>query len=546
MKFDVVIIGAGVIGNAIAQNLSKYDLSIAVLEKEADTAFGISGRNSGVVHSGFNNPSGMLKASLCVSGCEGFEEVAKQLGIEYKRTGKLLVATDEEEKTELIRLKKQGEINGAKGLALIGQDLIKEINSRIKGIAGLYSEKSGIFDPFEYTIALANSACENGVKYFFNNKVEKISKAESTNSNEKFGCISNNGSVSSSCKSRGSNNISSNNCDIDKYGENQARFKIKTRKTVCTENFRDFDPAKKTENQIGASESEEFEEFETSWLINSAGLFSDEICRMLDIYDYEIHPKRGEYHVLDKRYSLDLKLPVYPVPKKESGVLGIHLTNTMAGNVLIGPSGENIDIKEDYETTKYIMDKLLEEGSGFIDTDLSKFVIRSFSGVRPKLKIKGSINISEEDFIIKEAETVDRFIILTGIESPGMTCAIPIANMVKDIIDAKDSLKIKADTLHKKKLEEKSPDKYNNKNIICRCEEISEGEILKAFDDIVNIGASPTLRGIKNRTRAGMGRCQGGFCTNRILKLLEEKRAFSQLELCLFNQDSKMVIGRLR
>jgi glycerol-3-phosphate dehydrogenase len=502
-KFDVIIIGAGVVGNAIADLLSNYNLSIAVLEKEADTAFGISGRNSGVVHAGFNNPPGFLKSKLCVQGSQGFPKLAKELGIKYKKTGKLVVAKTKDEIEEIKILIAQGEKNGVKGLSIIGADEIEKVNSKIKGLAALYSKNTAIFYPFEYTIALAKRAHSKGVDYNFNNQVIGIEDNE---------------------------NVATN------------RFVIKAK---CDNNT--------------------IKEYSSNWLINSAGLHSDEICRLLGIYDYEIIPKRGEYHILDKRFFSDLNMPVYPVPSHETGVLGIHLTNTFYGNILVGPSGENIPDKEDYSTAAEVMDKLLEEGRNFHEEVKSEYVIRSFSGVRPKLMLKDGKML--EDFIITESEEHKGFIILTGIESPGITSSVPIAKMVLGIMKKSQNLDKRASlNMYKKPssdnhnkimksaknepyeaiIEDAFKTEYNYKNIICRCEQISEGEILKAFDDILSISAIPTLVGIKNRTRAGMGRCQGGFCQNRIINLLEKERGVNPENLTLFNKDSIIVQGRIR
>jgi glycerol-3-phosphate dehydrogenase len=511
-KFDVIIIGAGAVGNAIADLLSDYNLSIAVLEKEADTAFGISGRNSGVVHAGFNNPPGFLKSKLCVQGAQGFPKLANELGIKYKKTGKLVVAKTEEEIEELKKLKVQGEENGVRGLSIIGPEKIEKINSKIKGLAALYSKNTAIFYPFEYTIALAKRAHSKGVEYNFNNQVICIEENENAETN---------------------------------------RFAIK----ATTNRF-----LIKTQ-----SENNDIKEYYSNWLINAAGLHSDEICRLLEIYDYEIVPKRGEYHILDKRFFTDLNMPVYPVPSHETGILGIHLTNTFYGNVLVGPSGENIAEKEDYATAMEVMDKLLEEGRNFHEEVKREYVIRSFSGVRPKLKLKDGKML--EDFVIKESKEHKGFIILTGIESPGITSSVPIAKMVLQIIKKSQKLDKRASLNMYKKASSDNHDKimksakneteeailkdtfkteYNHKNIICRCEQITEGEILKAYDEILSISAIPTLVGIKNRTRAGMGRCQGGFCQNRIINLLEKERGVNPESITLFNKDSIIVQGRIR
>lgn len=489
-RFDVVIIGAGAVGNAIARTLSSYCLSVAVVEKEADTAFGISGRNSGVVHAGFNNKPGSLMAQLCVAGSEQFQQIAEELGIPFKRTGKLVIALTEEDIPALLALLAQGEANGTRLLRLVGAEEIRAINPNIKGVMGLWSGMTGVFDPFAYTCALAEAAAASGVTYFFNHRVAGIAaenEAEEKNRNFKIQTLSHNG-------------FSEDKDEI--AGELSAR-----------------------------------------WVINSGGLQSDEICRMAGIDDYTIYPCRGEYHILDQKLAPYLSLPVYPVPNENSGGLGVHLTSAPSGNIIIGPSSEYIDEKEDYADTRQVMEALFSEGRQLLPMIDAKSIIKSFAGVRPKLTSRDQGGFA--DFVIKESEKIPGFIILTGIESPGITSAVPIAEMVAGILSQKETLikKESCDLIKETRLSSLDGKAHT---IVCRCEGISEAGVLDAYDRILAIGAIPTMKGIKNRTRAGMGRCQGGFCLVKIVSLLQKKRGVDPLSSHFNTLQDSLFAGRCR
>ena len=176
--YDVIIIGSGVVGNAIAREMSRYNLKIGVLEKELDVCNETSARNSGVLHAGFNNKPGTLMAKFCVEGNQGFDQVADELGVPFKRCGKLVVGFNEEDKQKLIAMKEQGEKNGVKGLEIIGKDKIKEIEPNIDGEFAMWSKTTGILNPFLLTIALAENAAENGVEYYFANEVIDINRID--------------------------------------------------------------------------------------------------------------------------------------------------------------------------------------------------------------------------------------------------------------------------------------------------------------------------------------------------------------------------------
>ena len=478
--YDVIIIGGGVVGCAIARELSKYKVSIAVLEKEDDVGWGISCRNSGVVHAGFNNSPGTLMAQFCVEGNKSFAELCHQLDVPYKKIGKLVVAKKKEEIKELQKLKQQGDTNGVNNLQIIGLDEIKRLEPNLSGIAALYSPETAITSPYLLTIAMAENALDNGVKFFLNTKVKNISNFNSSG----FRIITNRG------------------------------------------------------------------EFISSYVINSAGLYADKIARMAGTKKYHLYPCRGEYHILDKNVSWLINHLVYPVPQAGAGGLGIHLTPTIDGNILIGPSNEYIKRKDNLSVTFSVMKMLSAEARKFLPLISPGYIIRSYSGLRAKQAPSSEGGFW--DFIIEESETVNNFINLIGIESPGLTAAQPIAKRVVEIINKKERLNSnpnfnplrkgilrfeEQDEETKKALIKQDPD-YGE--IVCRCEKITKKEILEAINN--PLGAR-SLISIKFRTRAMMGRCQGGYCLTRIIEILRENFNLTPREITLKGNNSYLLTG---
>ena len=481
--YDTVVIGGGVIGSSIARELSKYKLDICVLEKELDVCCETSGRNSGVLHAGFNNKPGTLMAKFCVEGNENFDEVAKELDIPFKRTGKLVVGFTDEDKEKLIKMKEQGEKNKVKGLEIIDKEKIKALSPFVEGNFALYSPTTGILNPFIYTIAMAENACENGVDYFLDNEV----------------------------------------IDIKRVDENL--YEIKTNKQI----------------------------YKTKYIINSAGLNSDKIGKMVGINEYNIYPCRGEYFILDQKVGKYLNMPAYPVPNPKSGGLGIHLTPSVDGNVFIGPSSEYIDSKDDYSTTKEIMDLLIQDGGRIFPHIKKEHFIRNFSGIRPKLV--GKNQGGYDDFKIELRKDIPNFINLTGIESPGLTSAVPIAKYIVSLLSQKENLEKNhnfnkyrkgIETFKDKTIEEQKRLIENDENygeVICRCETITKAEILAAINNPLGV---ETVTGIKYRTRAMMGRCQGGYCQTRITKMIKEIKHKKEEEILYNRKNSNMFVGKVR
>ena len=482
--YDVLIVGAGVVGNAIARELSRYRLNVGVLEKDLDVGMGTSSRNSGVLHSGIHYKPGTLRARLNVQGNELMKGLCRDLKVKIEYLGKLTVAQDQEDIETLEALKAQGEANGVPGLEIIDVERMQQIQPGVGGIRALYSPTTGIICPYGLTIALADNARENGVDFHLGSEVTGILKTEKG-------------------------------------------FQVKT---------------------AGG------DLFESKVLINAAGLYSDAICKMVGLTEYAIYPCRGEYLILDKRLNGSLSTLIYPAPRKGGAGLGIHLTNTVDGNILIGPSNEYVDQADDYACTADIIEQLKKEGRELLPAISTSDFIRGFSGLRPKQNppaIKGF-----KEFVIESRKDISGFINLVGIESPGLTCSPAIALMVRDMVGEKLPLEEKdhfigerdgfPGSFHDLPEEEKAdlvaqdPD-YGE--IVCRCEQITKREILDAIENPLD---SRTIAGIKYRSRAMMGRCQGGFCMPRIVQILEKDFGYRPEDYRLYSPDSYLFTGNAR
>ena len=480
-RLDAAVIGAGVVGCAVARELSRYQLKIGVFEKELDVACGNSSRNTGMLHAGFTYKPGSLKAECAVEGNQEFDQVAEELDIPFKRTGKVVVGFTEEDRKNILKFKAVGEQNGVKGLRMIDKEELNQIDSSAGGEFAMYVPSSGILDPMQYTIALAENACENGAKFFFGAQVEDIARED-------------------------------------------GMYILKTPKGS----------------------------FQAKWVINCAGMYAPEISQMLGYPYYPTKGFKGEYFVLDKKAGKFLNIPVYPAPNAKGG-FAVHATPTVDGNVLVGPDSYEVEGREDYSVTKEHLDGLIRDGSRMFKEMKRDYFIRNFAGIRWKRYDPETGEIL--DFLLEADEKNPNTVNLVGIESPGITCALPLARRAVKIIAERDSLEknpsfnprrkgirkfIEMSTEEKKEAIEKDPD-YGE--IVCRCENVTRAEILKAIHNPLGVH---TVTGIKNRTRATMGRCQGGYCETRITKMIEEELGIRPEEVRYSKEGGYMFIGRVR
>lgn len=481
-EYDVIIIGSGVVGSAVARELSRYKLKIAVLEKELDVCTQTSGRNTGMLHAGFTYKTGSLKAICSVEGNAEFDIVAKELDVPFKRTGKLIIGFDERDMESLLRFKARGEANGVPGLEIIDRARMDQLDPSAGGNFAMYAPTSGILDPFIYTIALAENACNNGAEYFFDHEVTGVERNP------------------------------------------KGWHTVKTPKGS----------------------------FHSRWVVNSAGLCSAHISRMLGMGDYTIGGFKGEYFVLDKKAGAFAKIPIYPAPNK-NGTFDTHATPTIDGNVLVGPDSLLVKEMDNYDSTASAMEGLIKDGKKMFAHMKREYFIRNFTGTRPKLIDPDTREVL--DFKLETREDVPNVVNLVGIESPGLTCALPLARRVAKIITSKDTPPLNADfnpirkgivrfgeqdEEGRRRLIEENPD-YGE--IVCRCENVTRAEILQAIHNPLGVH---TVNGIKYRTRASMGRCQGGYCETRITTMLRQELNLQENEVLLSDAASNMFTGRVR
>lgn len=482
VQYDVVVIGGGVVGAAILRELSKYQIKILLLEKEADLAEGISKANSGVIHAGFNVPTGTLKAQMNVQGLFQIYTLADELNVPHRKTGKLVVALDDSDRERLEQLKQQGERNGTPDLEILGEKRIRELEPLAAGKWALFSPHTGIISPYMFTQALAECAWQNGAEVLLEAPVTKVE-----------------------CRAN--------------------HYVLTTPKG----------------------------QFKAGFVVNSAGLFSDEIAWLAGITDYKIFPYRGEYLITDKDTELNLRMPIYPVPPKDGPGLGVHITPTMEGNILLGPSATSIENKSDTASTRIVMEALKAEAYDLMPELRSLQFIHSFAGIRPKL-VDPFGNEKFRDFIIEESPVCANWINLIGIESPGLTGSPAIAKYVLELVRRKRSLVprpdfkpnrpkflrfAELDDATRKELVDRDP---NWGEMVCRCESVTRAEVLNALKNPFGV---KTLDGIKRRTRCGMGRCQGGFCSPRIVEILQEM-GIPLEQISKKGGDSQLFFGKIK
>ncbi|MHA1194590.1 MAG: NAD(P)/FAD-dependent oxidoreductase [Promethearchaeota archaeon] len=476
MIYDIIIIGGGVTGCCIARTLAKYDLKIALLEKESDIAAGTTKANSGVVHAGYAAPRDSVRRHLCIKGNKLYTQAAEELNFPFKRIGSFVVALEEEQIKYLEEERKKGIQDGVMGLELIlDKKQIKYMEPNITDdvVGVLHAPTAGIVSPYEMTFALAENAVMNGVKIFTNQEVIRI---------------------------RHQNYI----------------FKIKT---------------------IGNT-------FESRNIINAAGLNAAKISKMVGLDYFEILPRKGEYILFD-RNALHLNKILFPIPTKVSK--GILVCPTVHGNTFVGPNAQNIIDDEDISTTEAGLKEILEGGRRLVPNLPTRASIRNFAGLRAVP--------NTYDFIIDNTD-VYGFINVAGIMSPGLTSCYAIAEKVVEFLELLGViLKEKEDynpirpkperfkDFTKEEIDEKIKEDPAWGKIICRCETVAEKEILNAIHSPV--GAT-TVDGVKFRCRAGMGRCQGGFCRPRVIEILARELNIPMEEVTKRGEDTYYLIGKTK
>lgn len=472
--FDVIVVGGGVIGGAVLRELTKYRLSVCLVEKEDDVCMGQSKANSGIVHAGFDAATGSLKAKFNVLGNRMMPAYTAELGVKYEQNGSLVLAFSEGEKKILESLKKRGEENGVPDLQIIDQAELKakEPNVSENAVAALYAPTGGIVCPYGLTIAEIGNAMDNGAELFTNFEVAEIEKHD--------GCF-----------------------------------------TVRAADGR---------------------RLEAKLVINCAGLGSGKIATLAGDQNIQMGARKGEYILLDRESGDFVSHTMFCTPTEKGK--GILVTPTADKNVLLGPTSEEQE-NGCTDTTASGLSFVIEKAKTMMNGIPLYNTITSFAGVRAYC--------SKHDFIVEESEAVKGLINCCGIESPGLTSAPAIGKyVVEEIVcsllnpEKNENFcgKREADYFFKDlSIEEKNElikkDPAYGK-IICRCEQITEGEIVRAIRD--NPPAK-NIDAVKRRTRAGMGRCQGGFCQPQVAEILARELNRPLEEITKNGQGSEIVVG---
>ncbi len=473
--YDIAIIGCGLTGASIARRLSRYELSVVVLEKYVDISFGVSKANSGIIHAGFHHKPDTLKARLEVQGNAMYDELMNELHFPFKRVGIIVAAFSYEEMKVVTELFEQGRRNGVHDLEVLSRERLVGLEPKINPdvVGGLYAPSGGIIEPYRFVFALMESAIKNGVTLMKGFEVVKAS-----------------------------------------YGREAYTIWSADRRSVKARN-----------------------------VINAAGLQADEISSIFKAESYDIIPRKGEEFLIERNAPGFPNHVIFPVPVSNSK--GVLVIPTVEGTMMIGPTAEDIFDKNDFSTTNKNLDYVFSLAMSMVPTISKKDIITSFAGIRPC--------VEGNDFYIAASSKRKHFIHVAGIQSPGLTAAPAIALYVEGLL-ANDGLVLREKPFYDPTVEKTrqlrdctheeadelmtAEPKYGN--VVCRCEKVSEQEIIEAI-----LKDHRTLDGIKFYTRAGMGRCQGGFCAYKILKIICRETGIPIREITKRGPGSYIVRGEI-
>lgn len=489
--YDVVVVGAGVSGCAIARELSRYELSACVLEMGEDVCCGTSKANSGIVHSGIDAEYGTKKAEMNVLGNQMMEKLARELDFPFRQNGSLIVCFDEEGIPELEKLIENGKKNGVPGLRLLAGSEARQLEPNLSEgvVAAAYAPTGGIVCPFGLTIALAENAADNGVEFRFLAEVKGIRRTE-------------------------------------------AGFVLQVAEQTGLAGKKGASP--------GVQQGEAA--IEARCIVNAAGIGAGKIHNMVSGQKRTILPRRGEYCLYDKSEGALVDKTIFQLPTQYGK--GVLVTPTVHGNLMMGPTATDVTEEDGVRTTAAGLAEVAEKACLSVAHMPGRKVITSFAGLRA--------HTVEDDFTLGEALDVPGFFDVLGIESPGLTAApaigVYMAGLVAGRLGSREKAQFKGTRrgiLNPAAL----PTEERNRLIVgqpaygavvCRCESVTEGEILDAIHR--TLGAK-SLDGVKRRTRAGMGRCQAGFCSPKVVEILARELGVEPEDICKAGPGSEILAG---
>ncbi len=474
--YDAVIIGGGAVGCAVARYLSRYRLSICLVERGEDVCVGTSKANSAICHAGFDAPVGSAKARFNVEGSRMMEGLSQELDFPYRRCGSLVLCFDEAELPRLRELLERGVQNGVEGLEILDRAALRALEPAVsdKAVAALWAPTGAVLCPFGMTIALAENAAANGCAFRFNTEVARIERRDGF-------------------------------------------FRLHTGGDCI----------------------------DTRVVISAAGVYGDALHNQLCADKLTIVPRRGEYCLLDRTCGQLVQHTIFQLPSAMGK--GVLVTPTVHGNLLVGPTAVDQPDKDRTATTAEGLRSVAETAAKSVENLPMRDVITSFAGLRAHL------SGPEDDFIV--GESTDGFFEAVGIESPGLSSAPAIGRYLAELAAAKlhaaekkDFIAQRRDMPHPREMDFASRQDLIARDpaygqVICRCEGVTEGEIR---DAIRRVPGARSLDGVKRRVRAGMGRCQGGFCGPKVMELLSRELHVPITALTKGGGESRLLAGRTK
>lgn len=462
---DVVIVGAGVSGCAMARELAKYKLDVLVVEAGYDVACGASRTNSGIVHGGYDPQPGTLKAHYNVLGARMFSQLAQEIGFRYIPSGSMVVASSSEELSGLDELMARAATNGVEGVELIGRERACELERALAPDvqAALLCHDSGICDPFGLVVALAEVAAQNSVQFRFNAAVARIAR---TSPEEPW------------------------QLDLSDGSQLAARA-----------------------------------------VVNCAGTGAFALHNQVSAHKLESRPRKGEYVLMSRAMGSTFTHTMFRPPTAAGK--GVLVSPTVEGNLIVGPTAQEVDDVHDFATTPEGIGWVFEQAQRTWPGFTSREIIARFAGVRP--------SGADGDFVLGEPADAPGFYDVCAIDSPGLTSApaiaADIAPQIAGALSAEKNLSFKPFRKMPARLIEMDPAERARAvaqdsafgHIVCRCEQVSEAEILEAIHAPL---PATTIVGVKRRCRAGTGRCQGGFCGPYVAELIARELGIQVSEVC--------------
>lgn len=499
-KPDVLVVGGGIVGCAIARELARYNMSVLLVEKGYDVALGASSRNDGCVHVGIDLHAGQQKLHYNGIGNAMYGKLCDDLGVHFERKGHVIIFYKKWERLLGLGFQIRAKQNKIAGVRYCTREELKKLEPGIPSwtSGGIFMPSGGIVSPYKLTIALAENAATNGVEFSFDTIVKGMEVKD--------------------------DNVVS----------------VQTNRGTVYPKI----------------------------VVNAAGVFADVIAEMAGDRTFTIHPRKGTNLILDKKtshYSQTsmTKSPFSVVPNAAEDLSRSNLVNvlnaamskshtkgggvvrTADGNVLVGPTAIEQPKREDYSTEKKDVDAIFAKQKITAYEMTYGDIITYFSGTRA--------STYEEDFVVRKGVFTKNVLEAAGIQSPGITAApaigVQIAEWANELLGNvgknPDFVERRKPIPHLAELDDGARDALIKQNpdygfIVCRCEEVSKGEIIDALRSPL---APPTVDAVKRRVRPGMGRCQGGFCSPLVAKIISEEKGIPLTEVKKAGDSSELLLG---